>query len=110
MSVDQKIGGNIGDITLSNNAVDQKIDNNFLKDSVAPGNALGESVVNTVANLADSKVFKFSIGSLKECLTEQFFVKFGKDGIMDAKLFYNSVADPKTLPNISVAQSVGMLK
>lgn len=110
MSVDIKIGGNINDINLSNNAVDHKIANSFFKDSIAPGNALGENIVNIASNLADSKIFKFSIGSFKECLTEAFFAKFGKDGIMDAKLFYNSVADPKTLPNISVAQSVGMLK
>ncbi len=110
MSVDIRIGGNINDINLSNNAVDQKIANNFFKDSIAPGNALGGNIIDTVANLADSKIFKFTIASLKECLTEQFFVKFGKDGIMDAKLFYNSVADPKTLPNISVAQSIGILR
>lgn len=110
MSVDIKIGGSINDINLSNNAVDQKIANNFFKDSIAPGNALGGNIIDTVAGLTDSKVFKFSIGSLKECLTEEFFVKFGKNGIMDSKVFYNNITDPKTLPDISVAKGIGIFK
>ena len=110
MSIDQKIGGNINDINLSNNSLDQKVGNSFFKDSIAPGNALGDSIVDNIASLADSKVFKFSIGSLKECLTEEFFVKFGKNGIMDSKVFYNSVTDPKTLPNINVAKGIGIFK